>query len=173
MAKRIAILATDGFEQRELTGPRDGLRQAGFDVAVVSPKGGTIKGWDSGDWGDEVPVDVELGSARVDDFDALVLPGGQINPDTLRLEQDAIDLVRAFDAAGKPLAAICHAPWLLIEAGVAEGREVTSWPSVRTDLSNAGATWTDREVVVDGHLITSRKPDDVPAFTKAIIDALR
>lgn len=173
MAKRIAILATDGFEQSELTGPHDGLKNAGFDVVVVSPKGGAIRGWDGGDWGDEVQVDLELGQAKADDFDALVLPGGQINPDILRIDAAAVDFVRAFDRAGKPLAAICHAPWLLVEAGAAKGRQVTSWPSVRTDLTNAGAHWTDREVVVDGHLITSRKPADVPAFTRAIVDALR
>ncbi|GAB2514753.1 type 1 glutamine amidotransferase domain-containing protein [Lysobacter humi (ex Lee et al. 2017)] len=173
MAKRIAILATDGFEQTELTGPRDGLRQAGFEVLVVSPKGGRIKGWDEDDWGDEVQVDLELADAKADEFDALVLPGGQINPDKLRIDPAAVDFVRAFDRAGKPLAAICHAPWLLVEAAVVDGREVTSWPSVRTDLTNAGARWADREVVVDGHLITSRKPDDVPAFTRAIVDALR
>lgn len=173
MAKRIAILATDGFEQTELTGPRDGLEQAGFEVVVVSPKAGRIKGWNEDDWGDEVQVDLELENAQADDFDALVLPGGQINPDRLRIEPAAVDFVRAFDRAGKPLAAICHAPWLLVEADAVDRREVTSWPSVRTDLTNAGARWVDREVVVDGHLITSRKPDDVPAFTRAVIDALR
>ena len=172
MTKRIAILATNGFEQSELTGPLEGLKKAGFDVQVVSPESGRIKGWKDGDWGDATPVDVELSHARADDFDALVLPGGQMNPDILRMDSAAVAFVRAFDGAGKPLAAICHAPWLLVEAGAAKGRRVTSWPSVRTDLTNAGATWTDEEVVVDGHIITSRKPADVPAFTRAVIDAL-
>ncbi|HZX79557.1 MAG TPA: type 1 glutamine amidotransferase domain-containing protein [Lysobacter sp.] len=173
MAKRIAILATDGFEQSELTGPRDGLKAAGFDVQVIAPKGGSIKGWQHTDWGDEVPVDLELSQARPDDFDALVLPGGQMNPDTLRMKPEAVEFVRAFDSAGKTLAAICHGPWLLVESGAAKDREVTSWPSVKTDLVNAGARWKDAEVVVDGHVITSRKPDDIPAFTQAVIDALR
>lgn len=172
MTKRIAILATNGFEQTELTGPLERLKKAGFDVQVVSPKEGEIKGWKDGDWGDATAVDVKLVDARPDDFHALVLPGGQMNPDVLRMDEAAVAFVRAFDTAGKPLAAICHAPWLLVEAGAAKGRRVTSWPSVRTDLTNAGATWADEEVVVDGHIITSRKPDDVPAFTQAIIDAL-
>ncbi len=172
MAKRIAILATDGFEQSELTGPRDGLKAAGFDVQVVAPKGGSIKGWQHTDWGDEVPVDLELSQAKPEDFDALVLPGGQMNPDSLRMKPEAVEFVRAFDSAGKTLAAICHGPWLLVESGAAKDREVTSWPSVKTDLVNAGARWKDAEVVVDGHVITSRKPDDIPAFTKAVIDAL-
>jgi len=170
--KRIAILATDGFEQTELTGPRDGLIAAGFDVQVISPKSGSIKGWKHTQWGDSVPVDVELANATPDEYDALVLPGGQMNPDALRMQPAAVDFVRAFDTAGKPLAAICHGPWLLVEAGAAKGRDVTSWPSVRTDLENAGARWRDSEVVVDSHIITSRKPDDVPAFTQAVVQAL-
>jgi protease I len=172
MAKSVAILATDGFEQSELTGPRDGLKAAGFDVQVVSPKPGRIKGWKHTDWGDPVPVDVELSKARPDDYDALVLPGGQMNPDSLRMQPEAVDFVRAFARDGKTLAAICHGPWLLVEAGVAKGREVTSWPSVKTDLVNAGAQWKDAPVVIDGNLITSRKPDDIPAFTEAVIHAL-
>jgi len=172
-AKRIAILATDGFEQSELVEPRDRLRDAGFQVDVISPKGGGIRGWNESDWGETVAVDVELSDATPDDYDALVLPGGQINPDKLRMEPDAVEFVRAFDRAGKPLAAICHGPWLLVEAGAAKGREVTSWPSVRTDLENAGARWRDAEVVTDGHLIPSRKPGDIPAFTRAVIDALK
>jgi protease I len=172
MAKRIAILATNGFEQSELTGPRERLRDAGFQVDIVSPESGEIRGWKDKDWGDAVGVDVTLDSASPDDYDALVLPGGVINPDNLRTNADAMDFVRAFDRARKPLAAICHAPWLLAEAGVVKGRELTSWPSVRTDLQNAGARWKDAEVVTDGHLITSRKPDDVPAFSQAVIDAL-
>ncbi len=172
MAKRIAILATNGFEQFELTGPRDRLRDAGFEVDIVSPESGEIRGWKGKDWGDSVGVDVALDAASPDAYDALVLPGGVINPDNLRTNEKAVAFVRAFDTAAKPLAAICHGPWLLAEAGAAKGRELTSWPSVRTDLENAGARWKDAEVVTDGHLITSRKPDDVPAFSQAVIDAL-
>ena len=173
MTKRIAILATDGFEQSELTGPRDLLKQAGFDVQVVSPRSGEIKGWKHDQWGDAVPVDLALDAAKADAFDALVLPGGQMNPDVLRMDEAAVAFVRAFDRAKKPIAAICHGPWLLVESGAAKGRNVTSWPSLRTDLTNAGAAWTDSEVVVDGHVITSRNPDDIPAFTKALIETLR
>lgn len=171
--KRVAILATDGFEQSELMEPQKRLKEAGFDVDVVSLKSGSIRGWKGKDWGDSVKVDVLLSEVSVEDYDALVLPGGVINPDKLRMEADVVDFVRGFDEAEKPLAAICHGPWLLAESGVANGRQVTSWPSLRTDLTNAGATWSDEEVVVDGHLITSRKPDDIPAFNQAIIDALR
>ena len=170
--KRIAILATDGFEQSELMLPRQALKDAGFKVDVVSLKGDSIRGWKDKNWGDEVSVDVELSKASSDDYDALVLPGGVINPDKLRMEPAAVDFVRSFDQAGKPLAAICHGPWLLAEAGAVEGRQVTSWPSLHTDLVNAGAEWKDAEVVTDGHIITSRKPDDIPAFNQAIIDAL-
>lgn len=172
MAKRIAILASNGFEQSELTGPRDRLREVGFEVDVVSPESGEIRGWKGKDWGDSVAVDVALDKASAEDYAALVLPGGVINPDKLRIDEAAVAFVRAFDEAGKPLAAICHGPWLLVESGAAKGREVTSWPSVRTDLENAGARWKDAEVVVDGHVITSRKPDDVPAFSQAVADAL-
>lgn len=168
--KRIAILSTHGFEQSELEKPRDLLREAGFHVDVVSPEAGPIKGWQGKDWGSPVDVDVQLADASPDDYDALVLPGGVINPDTLRTNADAMAFVQAFDKAGKPLAAICHGPWLLAEAGAAKGRKLTSWPSVRTDLRNAGAHWEDAEVVVDGHVITSRKPDDIPAFTAAVIE---
>lgn len=171
-AKRIAILATDGFEQSELMEPRKLLKEAGFHVDVIAPKAGQIRGWDKKDWGDTVPVDVELSKASPDDYDALVLPGGQMNPDTLRMDAAAVAFVRAFDQAGKPLAAICHGPWLLVEAGVAKGRALTSWPSLRTDLVNAGAQWKDAEVVTDAHLITSRKPEDIPAFTDAVVRAL-
>ena len=172
MAKRIAILATDGFEQSELEQPRDTLRAAGFDVDVVSLRKGSIRGWRGNDWGDSVPVDRVLGDVSADDYAALVLPGGVINPDKLRVEKAAIDFVRAFDNAGKPLAAICHGPWLLAEAGIADGHRVTSYKSIRTDLENAGGQWEDAEVVVDGHLITSRQPDDLPAFTQSVIDAV-
>jgi len=170
--KRIAILATDGFEQSELVRPRQLLKDAGFAVDVISPAGGEIRGWDKNDWGQAVTVDVVLTDASVDTYDALVLPGGVMNPDKLRTDTAAVDFVKSFDAAGKPIAAICHGPWLLVESGVAKGHEVTSWPSLQTDLRNAGATWKDSEVVVDGHLITSRKPDDIPAFAKAIVESL-
>ncbi len=171
-AKRIAILATDGYEQSELVDPRALLTKAGFIVDVVSPAPGKIRGWKGKDWGDSVEVDVELSKASASDYAALLLPGGVINPDKLRVEQAAVDFIRKFDEAGKPLAAICHGPWLLVEAGAAKGRELTSWPSLKTDIENAGGRWKDAEVVVDGHLITSRKPDDIPAFTQAVIDAV-
>lgn len=171
-SRRIAILATDGFEQSELMQPRIALEGEGFTVQVVSPDGAEIRGWKQKQWGDTVAVDVKLADARPEDFVALVLPGGVINPDRLRTLPEAVEFVRAFDRAGKPLAAICHGPWMLVESGAAKGREVTSWPSLRTDLENAGARWTDAEVVTDGHLITSRKPDDIPAFSRAVIAAL-
>ncbi len=170
--KRVAILATNGFEQSELMEPLQQLKDAGFSVQVVAPKGPQIRGWKDKDWGDSVDVDVELSSVSANDFDALVLPGGVINPDILRIDAAAIAFIKAFDAAGKPLAAVCHGPWLLLEAGAVKGREVTSWPSLKTDLTNAGARWKDAEVVVDGHIITSRKPEDLPAFCRAIIDAV-
>lgn len=169
---RIAILATDGFEQSELQGPLDGLKQAGFKVDVVSLEAGQIRGWKGKDWGEAVDVDVTLAQADPQAYGALVLPGGVINPDILRSKPEAVAFVRAFDQAGKPLAAICHGPWLLAESGAAKDRKVTSWPSLKTDLQNAGAQWEDSEVVVDGHIVTSRKPEDIPAFTRAIIDLL-
>lgn len=171
-AKRIAILATDGFEQSELMEPRQRLKDAGYTVEVVSPTEDRIRGWKHKDWGDTVPVDVPLSQASADDYDALVLPGGVINPDRLRMQPEAVEFVRAFDRAGKTVAAICHGPWMLVESGVAKGRDVTSWPSLHTDLENAGARWRDAEVVTDGHLITSRKPEDIPAFTRAVMTAL-
>ena len=172
MAKRIAILATDGFEQSELMKPRAILKDAGYAVDVVSPKSDKIRGWKEKDWGDTVAVDVPLADASADDYDALVLPGGVINPDQLRMKPEAVAFVKAFDAARKPLAAICHGPWMLAESGAAKGRSVTSWPSLRTDLANAGAPWKDAEVVTDGHVITSRKPDDIPAFANAVMGAV-
>ena len=165
--KKIAILATDGFEQSELTEPKRALEEAGATAQVVSPKSDRIRGWDHTDWGQEVPVDVELGQARPDEYDGLVLPGGQINPDKLRLEPKAVEFVRAFFQAGKPVGAICHGPWMLVEADVVRGRTVTGWPSIRTDLRNAGAKVVDREAVTDGNIVTSRKPDDIPAFVDA------
>ena len=172
MPKRVMILATDGFEQSELEKPRENLQQAGFDTVVVAPHDGQIKGWQHTDWGTPVDVDLTLDEAEQADFDALLLPGGQINPDKLRMEEKAVQLGREFCDAGKPVAAICHGPWLLAEADVIEGKTVTSWPSIRTDLSNAGANVVDQEVVQDGQLITSRKPDDIPAFSEALIKAL-
>ena len=169
--KRIAILATDGFEQSELIDPKKLLEAAGAQVDVVSPAAGKIRGWKSKDWGDEVAVDRTLDQARADDYDGLVLPGGQINPDKLRIEPRAVSLIQAFARSGKTIGAICHGPWLLVEAGLVRDKRVTSWPSVRTDLQNAGAKWEDHEVVVDGGLITSRNPQDIPAFAGKLIEA--
>lgn len=170
--KTVAILATHGFEQSELVEPKRLLEQAGVRVVVIAPEAGTIRGWDKKDWGDEVPVDLVLDDASAGDYDALVLPGGVINPDKLRLQDKAIAFVRASFDAGNPVAVICHGPWLLIDADLVEGRAVTSWPSLRRDLENAGAIWEDSEVVADGGLITSRKPEDIPAFTEAVMRAL-
>ncbi len=172
MTKRVLILATHGFEQSELIEPKAALEKAGFETVVASPEAGTIRGWNNKDWGDTVTVDATIDSVSVDDFDALLLPGGQMNPDILRMNDDAVDLVEDFAEAGKPIAAICHGPWLLVEADVVDGRTVTSWPSLRTDLANAGANVVDQEVAIDGNLITSRKPEDIPAFSQALIDAL-
>ena len=170
--QRILIIATDGFEQSELMKPRELLKQAGAQVTIASLKPGEIRGWDDKNWGESVSVDMTISDVSAEDYDALLLPGGQINPDILRMERKVIEIVRAFDAAGKPIAAICHAPWLLAEADLIEGRTVTGWPSIRTDLVNAGAAVVDEEVVVDGNLITSRKPADIPAFTEALMAAL-
>jgi len=167
--KKIAILATDGFEQAELLEPRKALDQAGAQTQVVSPKDGKIKGWDMKDWGKEVQVDISLKSARPEEFDALLLPGGVMNPDHLRMDPQAVEFVKHFTDEGKPVAAICHGPWTLIEAGAVRGKTMTSWPSLKTDLSNAGAKWVDKEVVSDGELVTSRKPDDIPAFNREMI----
>jgi protease I len=167
--KKIAILATDGFEQAELLEPRKALDQTGAKTQVVSPKDGKIRGWNHKDWGQEVSVDVPLKSAKPDDYDALLLPGGVMNPDQLRMIPEAVAFVKHFTDAGKPVAAICHGPWTLIEAGAVRGKTITSWPSLKTDLKNAGATWQDKEVIRDGNLVTSRKPDDIPAFNKEMI----
>jgi len=172
MAKRVLIIATDGFEQSELLLPKGALEAAGFETVVASPKSGEIRGWNHTDWGESVTVGASLDEVEADDFDALMLPGGQMNPDALRLQPRAIQLIEDFDDADKPIAAICHAPWLLIEADIVDGRTVTGWPSILTDLENAGADVVDEEVVVDGNLITSRKPDDIPAFSNALIAAL-
>ncbi|UPG85016.1 type 1 glutamine amidotransferase [Luteibacter aegosomatis] len=171
--RRIAVLATDGFEQSELTEPKHLLEEAGAQVDVIAPgDAGQIKGWDKKDWGQSVPVDVHLDQADPGSYDALVLPGGVINPDHLRTDEKAVGLVKAFGQSGKPVAAICHGPWTLINAGLVKGKKITSWPSLRQDLDNAGARWEDSEVVTDGNLITSRKPDDIPAFTQTLIKAL-
>ena len=167
---RVAVLATDGVEQVELDRPWQTLEEAGAEPELVSFATGTITAYEHIDKGERRTVDIDLGSADPDDYAALVLPGGVINGDFVRADADAVAFVKAFFDAGKPVAAICHAPWVLIEAGVVRGRRMTSWPSLRTDLTNAGATWVDEEVVVDGALVTSRKPDDLDAFGAAIVD---
>jgi protease I len=168
--KRVAILVCDGFEQSELTVPRVALEDDGALTEIVSPSGVRVKGWKHADWGATFKVDVPLEEADAGRYDALLLPGGAMNPDKLRLYPRAIAFVRAFADAGKPIAAICHAPWTLIEAGVARGRRLTSWPSLRTDLRNAGASWVDEEVVVDGKLVTARRPSDLPAFSRKMVE---
>lgn len=170
--KRVAILATDGVEQEELLEPRHALTEAGAETMVIAPRGGSIKGWDKTDWGKRIDVDRELATVWAAEFDALLLPGGVMNPDKLRQDKQAVAFVKAFVDAGKPVAAICHGPWLLVEADAVRGRTVTSWPSLQTDLRNAGATWVDREVVTDNGLVTSRKPDDIPAFNRKMIEAI-
>ena len=167
--KKVAILATDGFEQSELLEPRKALDEAGATTQVVSPAGKKIKGWDQKDWGKEVSVDVPLDSANAEEFDALLLPGGVMNPDQLRMNPTAVQFVKQFTDAGKPVAAICHGPWTLLEAGAVRGRTMTSWPSLKTDLKNAGASWVDKEVVNDEGVVTSRRPDDIPAFNREMI----
>ena len=167
--KKIAIVATDGFEQVELTEPKKALEAAGANVDVISPKPGQIRGWKLTDWGENTKVDKTLDEAKPEDYDGLVLPGGQINPDKLRIEPKAVTFVAEFFNSGKPIGAICHAPWMLVEAGVVKKRTLTSWPSVRTDIRNAGGHWVDEEVVTDQNLTTSRKPDDLPAFNERII----
>lgn len=168
--KNVAILITDGFEQVEMEKPRKALDEAGAKTSIVSPKKGKVKGWKFTEWGDEFPVDVELESANPVNFDALLLPGGVINPDKLRTMPKAVEFVKSFFDSDKPVAAICHGPWMLVEAGAARGRRVTSWPSIKTDLVNAGANWVDEEAVTDKNVLTSRKPDDIPAFNKAMIE---
>ena len=170
--KKVAFLVTDGFEQVELTGPKEALEKEGASCTIVSPKDGKVKGWQHVKWGDEFDVDVPLDTAKADDFDALALPGGQINPDVLRMNPKVQEFVRSFFEAGKPVGAICHGPWILIDAGVVKGKRVTSWPSIRTDLRNAGADVVDEEVVTDQGLVTSRKPDDIPAFSKKLIEEI-
>lgn len=169
---KVAVLATNGFEQSELEQPVAALTAAGATVHVIAPKGPDIQGWEHHDKGRKTTVDVELAKAKAGEYDALVLPGGVINPDALRLEKKAIAFIGEFVKAGKPIGAICHGPWTLIDAGGVEGRTMTSWPSLETDLKNAGAKWVDKEVVVDQGLVTSRKPDDIPAFCKKLIEEI-
>jgi protease I len=170
--KRIAILATDGFEQAELLEPKKALEHAGAAAEVIAPRSGEIRAWKMKDWGEKVKVDRTLDQARPQEYDALVLPGGVMNPDHLRMEPKAVHFVKEFVGTGRPVAAICHGPWTLAEAGVISGRTLTSWPSLKTDLKNAGANWVDKEVVSDGQFISSRKPDDLPAFNQAIVSAI-
>jgi protease I len=172
--KRVAILMTDGVEQVEYTGPRSFLEQQGAQVTLVSPKapGEEIQGFKHLDLGDKFKVEMHVRDARPGDFDALVLPGGVANPDQLRLSTESIDFIREFGHAGKPIAAICHGPWTLIDADLVTGRRMTSWPTLQVDLRNAGAQWSDEQVVVDGKLVTSRKPDDIPAFNQALLSEL-
>jgi protease I len=168
--KKVAILVADGFEQVEMTEPRRALEDAGARTSIVSPAQGCVQGWKHFDKADQFPVDVKLDDADPQEFDALLMPGGVANPDQLRMIPEAVDFVREFFEAGKPVAAICHGLWPLIDAGVVGGRTVTSWPSLKTDLSNAGARWVDQEVVTDNGLVTSRKPDDIPAFNRKMIE---
>ena len=170
--KKVAILATDGFEQVELTEPQKALQAAGATVHVISPKAGEIKGGKLTDWGETTKVDKLLSEAKATESDALVLPGGQINPDKLRTEPAAVAFVTDFFHSGKPIGAICHGPWMLVEAGVLKHRTLTSWPSIRTDIRNAGGHWVDEEVITDQNLTTSRKPDDLPAFNKRLIEEI-
>lgn len=170
--KKVAILATDGFEQDELFSPLKALQDANADVTVVAPHDDKIKGWKNTDWGKEIKVDLTLEEAQAGDFDALVLPGGVMNPDHLRREPAAVDFVKKFFNAGKPIAAICHGPQMLIEADVVRGHKLTSYPSVKTDLKNAGAQWVDQEVVVDQGIVTSRSPDDLPAFNAKMVEEI-
>jgi protease I len=165
---RVAILATDGFEQSELFDPRRTLDQAGASTEVVSLKGGEIKGWNHKEWGQAIAVDKTVDSVDAKNFDALLLPGGVMNPDNLRMDAKAVAFVKAFFAAKKPVAAICHGPWMIVEAGAAKGRTLTSWPSLKTDIQNAGGRWVDQETVVDDNLVTSRNPNDIPAFNREV-----
>lgn len=171
--KNVAILATNGFEEVELTSPREALKEAGANTFIVSPESGTIKSWHEDNWGGEFEVDTTLDKAEEASFDGLVLPGGVLNPDQLRMNNDAIEFVRAFFKSGKPVAAICHGPQILIDADVLTGRELTSYPSIKNDIKNAGARWIDNEVVVDQGLTTSRSPADLPAFNRKMIEEIR
>ncbi len=173
MKKRIAILATDGFEESELKSPKEAMENEGFEVDIVSLKSGSIKAWDEGSWSKEYKVDKTLDSVSANEYNALVLPGGVINPDKLRIEEDAITFIKDFFKQSKPVASICHGPWSLINADVVKGRTMTSYPSIKKDLINAGANWEDKEVVVDEGLVTSRNPDDLPAFNSKLIEEIK
>ncbi|MBV8854234.1 MAG: type 1 glutamine amidotransferase [Sinobacteraceae bacterium] len=168
--RKVAILVADGFEQVEMTEPRKALQEAGAQTRIVSPAQDQVQGWNHYDKADKFTVDVKLDQAQADEFDALLLPGGVANPDQLRTMPKAVQFVRSFVEAGKPVAVICHGPWTLVEAGVVKGRKMTSWPSLKTDLVNAGAQWLDQEVVVDQGLVSSRKPADIPAFNRRMLE---
>ena len=168
--KKIAIVVTDGFEQVELTEPKKALEEAGAETHVIALKEGEVKGWNHTDWGDKFKVDKAIGSVNADDYSALMLPGGVMSPDKLRADEKVVSFVSKFMESGKPVAAICHGPWTLIETGKLQGKKMTSYHTLKSDLKNAGAEWVDQEVVVDNGLITSRKPDDIPAFNKKIIE---
>ncbi len=170
--KKIAILATDGFEESELFEPKKALEEAGAELKIISLKPGEIKAWNKTDWGKSIKVDTTVEQANADEFDALVLPGGVMNPDKLRADPRAVEFVKSFGDAGKPIGAICHGPWTLINAGLVKGRRMTSWPSLKMDLINAGADWVDEEVVTTQGLVTSRKPADIPAFSKKLIEEI-
>lgn len=171
--KRVAIITENGFEEVELTSPKKAMENAGFKVDVISPQKNKVKAWDQDHWSIEIPVDVNLSDANPDDYDALMIPGGVINPDKMRVNKDCVAFAKSFLEAGKPVAAICHGPQLLIETGILEGRHMTSFPSLQTDLKNAGADWKDKEVVVDNGLITSRSPKDLNAFNKKVIEEIK
>jgi len=171
--KRVAAIVTHGFEQIELLEPKGALEAAGARVDVISPEAGKVKGWNHKEWGDQIPVDRTLDQARADEYDALLLPGGVMNPDHLRMNQQAVQFIRKMFDDGKPIAAICHGPWTLVEADVVRGVQMTSYPSIRTDLKNAGAKWVDQQVVVDRGIVTSRKPDDIPAFNQKMIEEFK
>lgn len=166
---RVAIVVDDGFEEVEMTEPRKALEEAGAETRIVSPRSGKVRAWDHTKWSREYDVQESMDNAQASDFDALLLPGGVMNPDHLRMNDKAVGFVRDFFAANKPVAAICHGPWMVIEADAALGRRIASWPSLRTDLANAGAQWKDEQVVVDGNLVSSRKPDDIPAFNREML----
>lgn len=167
---KVAVLVADGFEQSEMAEPRRALDEAGAQTVLISLKAGEVRAWSQANWGDSFPVERVLMDVDASEFDALLLPGGVLNPDKLRMDKGAVEFVKAFGDAGKPIAAICHGPWTLINAGIAKGKRMTSWPSLETDLRNAGAHWVDEEFVVDGKVVTSRKPDDIPAFNRAMIE---
>ena len=169
---RVLIIATDGVEQVELTTPRDELRKAGARVEVATPSGSQIRGWNISDWGETIPADLKISAVNCDDYQALVIPGGVINPDKLRVDETAMEVVQYFLGTDKLIASVCHGPWLLVQADACEGRRMTSYPSIRKDVENAGADWVDEEVVTDGRIITSRRPDDLPAFSAKIIEEL-